>query len=157
MENTDNIKRYCTPITDANVQLPQAVHLNYGIYAISTKETLRLRMICQHQKSDSELVVQPPLSIIKLEMTCSAHNREITLLPYFFSQTKCHMKSEPFFAMLRESNVSEVQIWRPFISSLPNFSKTELPEILKTVDKIPMSEFINRMQAYRQIKLESEW
>ena len=60
MKNTDNIKRYCTPIIDANVQLPQAVHLNDGIYAISTKETLRLRMICQHQKSDSELVVQLP-------------------------------------------------------------------------------------------------
>ena len=157
MKNVDNIKRYCIPEIYYNVHLPRAVHLKDGIYAVSTKEQFSLSLTCQVTPDNAVLVIKPPLTIIQLQMTCSAHNQEITLSPYFITQTTTHPKNEPFFALLQESNFSEVRIWQPFISSLPNFSAVELPNTLKTVDKIPMSEFIDRFKSFQRIGLDTSW
>ena len=157
MKNTDKIGRYCFPEIYTNVQLPRAVNLEDGIYAISTKETFSLRLSCQNENENTELKIKPPLSIINLQMTCSAHNQEITLLPYFSAQATVRADNQPFFALLRESNFSEVKIWEPFLRSFPNLSDVALPDSLKTVEKIPMDSFIQNMKSYQQLSIGTSW
>ncbi|MEW8546302.1 MAG: hypothetical protein AB2693_22525 [Candidatus Thiodiazotropha sp.] len=157
MKNADNIQRYCIPEIYYNVQLPRAVHLEDGIYAVSTKQHFSLTLTCQVTPDDAVLQIKPPLTIVKLQMTCSAHNQDITLLPYYTAHTKIHPKNQPLHALLQEANFSEVQIWEPFLSSLPNFSTVDLPDTLKTVEKIPMSEFIDRFKSFQRIRLDANW
>ena len=157
MKNTDKVKRYCIPEVYTNVHLPRAVNLKDGIYAVSTKTSFSLRLTCQVPTKTSEFPVVPPLTIINLEITCSAHSQVITLLPYFTAQTTIHTKVEPFFAVLQETNFSEVKIWQPFVSSLPNFFMAKLPDTLKEADKIPMQEFLNRLGPLQKIEMGTKW
>ena len=62
------------------------------------------------------------MSVIQLQMSCSVHNQEITVLPYFTMQKSVRPKSEPFLALLKESNFSEVKIWEPFLSTYDKFT-----------------------------------
>lgn len=62
-----------------------------------------------------EIQINQPLTIIKLQMSCSAQNQEITLLLNVTMQSTVHPKAEPFFALRQESNFPKVQIWQPFI------------------------------------------
>ena len=88
-----------------------------------------------------------------LELTCVATHPELTLLPYFLGQ----MKYDTFLAMLQETNFSAVQIWKPFESALPNYSKVELPETLKEVPSILMNHLIDQISGIRQFKdMETE-
>ena len=157
MKNSDKIKRYCVPEIYTNVHLPRAVNLKDGIYAVSTKNPFSLHLTCQAPPSSSEIQVKPPLTVVNLEMACSAHSQEITLMPYFAAQTTVPTQKEPFFVLLQETNFSEVKIWQPLVSSLKNFSSVNLPETLKNVDKISMTEFLDRLGSLQQVEIETKW
>ena len=152
MKNNDNIKRHCIPII-----YTQAIHLKDGIYAVSTKEQFQLRLTCQTSQGNSELQINPPLTFIKLQMTCSAHSEGITLLPYFTVQTTVKPKHEPFLALLQDSNFSEVKLWQPFIRTFPIFSNTILPETIGAVDGIPMGDLIDRLRTFLKLSLDTNW
>ena len=39
-------------------------------------------------------------------------------------------------------NGSQIQIWKPFISAIPNFTKNYIPEMLKDTKEIPMRHLL---------------
>ena len=59
--------------------------------------------------------------------------------------------------MLQETYFAAIQIWKPFESALPNYSKVELTETLKEVPSIPMNHLIDQITGIRQFKdMETE-
>ena len=47
-----------------------------------------------------------------------------------------------FIKKLKNYNGSQVQILKPFISAIPNFTKSDIPEMLKDTKEIPMRHLI---------------
>ena len=45
---------------------------------------------------------------------------------------------DQFGENLKSCNGSNLQIWKPFISSVPNLTKTDIPAVLKDTKEIPM-------------------
>ena len=75
-----------------------------------------------------------PLGMIKLNMFCAASGSYLTPLPYHKEG-----KSDNHFFSLR--NGSQAQIWKPF-SAIHNFTKSDVPEMLKDAKEIPMRHLV---------------
>ena len=59
-----------------------------------------------------------------------------TLLPYYHNESKPDIQDH-FIEKLKNYNGSDFQIWKPFISAIPNFTKSYIPEMLKDTNEIP--------------------
>ena len=64
-----------------------------------------------------------------------------TLLPYYHNESKPDIQDH-FIEKLKNYNGSDFQIWKPFISAIPNFTKSYIPEMLKDTNEIPMRHLI---------------
>ena len=90
IKSNEDISRYFEVIVNLRSQLPQAVYLDDGNYAVATDRETELRVTCNRNNlAASSLIVKPPFQVVRLELTCTAYNEKITLLPgaYFHSQT----------------------------------------------------------------------
>ena len=59
------------------------------------------------------------------------------LLPYHHNESKSNVQDK-FFDNLKSCNGSNVQIWKQFISTVPNFTKTDIPTVLKDTKEAAM-------------------
>ena len=85
--NSENVKNYCKTGVEPNSILPRAYHKIDGFWFIATQNTLALTVVCP-QKQKETLIVNPPLGIIKLNMSCAAASSYLTLLPYYHQKSK---------------------------------------------------------------------
>ena len=153
-KHNEKIERYCQVKVNFNVQLPQALYLDDGTYAIASDREVKLRVTCHRNSLATNLLtIKPPISIIQLELTCTAYNEKITLLPYFFSETKYRPKHDPFLGLLKSTNFSMTNIWEPFHAALPNYTNIELPDNLQKVEDVSMTDFINKIRDEREIRM----
>ena len=65
----------------------------------------------------------------------------LTLLPYYHNESKSVIQDH-FIEKLKNYNGSQIQIWKPFISAIPNFTKSYIPVMLKDTKEIPMRHLI---------------
>ena len=82
-------------------------------------------------------------------MSCTATSSYLTLLPYYKNESKSNIQDQ-FIDNLKSYNVSNLQIWKAFISTVPNFTKTYIAAILQDTKKIPMIHII--LTAYKSRK-----
>ena len=54
------------------------------------------------------------------------------------------MKANLIFKIISLKNYdgSQIQIWKPFISAIPKFIKSDIPEMLKDTKEIPIRHLI---------------
>ena len=74
-------------------------------------------------------------------MSCAASSSYLTLLPYYHNESKSDIQDH-FIEKLKNYNGSQIQIWKPFISAIPNFTKSDIPEMLIDTKEIPMTHLI---------------
>ena len=117
-------KNYCKAEVEPNSILPRAYHIIDGLWFIPTLNTLMLTVVCL-QKQKEALIVNPLIGIIKLNMSCTSSY--LTLLSYYHIENKSNVQDQ-FIDNLKSYNGSNLQIWKPFISTVPNFTKTDIPE-----------------------------
>ena len=55
-------------------------------------------------------------------MSCAASSSYLTLLPHYHNESKSDIQDH-FNEKLKNYNGSQIQIWKPFISAIPNFKK----------------------------------
>ena len=55
-------------------------------------------------------------------MPCTAANSYLTLLPYYHNESKSNIQDQ-FPDNRKAYNGSDLQIWKPFTSTVPNFTK----------------------------------
>ena len=121
MKDTENVKNYCKTEVEPNSILPRAYHVIDGLWFLATQNTLAFTIVCP-QKQKETMIVNPPLGIIKLNMPCTATNSYLTLLPYYHNESKSNIQDQ-FIGNLKSYNGSNLQIWKPFISTVCNFTK----------------------------------
>ena len=82
-------------------------------------------------------------------MLCTTTCSYLTLLPYYHNKSKSNIQDQ-FIDNLKSYNGSNFQIWKPFISTVHNLTKTDIPAILKDTKEIHMRHWI--LTAYKSRK-----
>ena len=77
-------------------------------------------------------------------MGCSASNDYMTLMPYYHKEST--------YVIL---DIYSELIWNSFTSRLPNFTKIDIPEHLKTLKKIPMGHLVETLYGLRKIEKDN--
>ena len=70
-------------------------------------------------------------------MYCTATSSYQTLLPYYHNENKLNIQDQ-FIDDLKSYNWSSLQIWKPFIPTAPNITKTDIPAVLNDSKEISM-------------------
>ena len=137
--------------------MPKASHVAGGLWFIATPQILTFAVICPDKKRET-LMVHPPLGMLKLNMSCATSSSYLTLLPYYHNESKSYIQDH-FIKKLKNYKGSHIQIWKPFISAIPKFTKSDIPEMLKDTKEIPMRHLFmtifNSRNSGRQQGLES--
>ena len=87
------------------------------------------------------LIVKPHVGIMKLNISCTAISSYLTLLPFYHNESKLNIQDQ-FNDNLKSYNGSNLQIWEPFILTVPNFTKADIPAVLKDTKEIPTIHLI---------------
>ena len=74
-------------------------------------------------------------------MSCTATGSFLTLLSYYHNESKWNIR-DLFIDSLKSYNWSTIHIWNLFTSTMPNFTKTDIPAVLKDTKEIPMRHLI---------------
>ena len=74
-------------------------------------------------------------------MSCAVSSSYLSLLPYYHNESKSDIQDH-FIENLKNYNGSQIQSWEPFISAIPTFTKSDIPEMLKDTKEIPMRHLI---------------
>ena len=85
--------------------------------------------------------MHPTSGMIKLNMSCTASRSYLALLPYYHNESKSDIQ-DYFIEKLKNYNGSQIQIWKQFILAIFNFTKIDIPEILKDAKEISMRHLI---------------
>ena len=85
MKNKDNVKAYCQTEVIPNSLLPKATYVFDGIWIIAMQAELSFSMVCKNYTK--VLLSKPPISVLSLEMGCSASNDYMTLMPYYHKES----------------------------------------------------------------------
>ena len=112
----------------------RAHHIIDGLCFIPPQKTLTFTVV-HPQKQKGDYDCNPPLGIIKLNISCTATSSYLTLLPYYHNESKSNIQNQ-FIDNLKSFNGSNLQIWKPFISTIPNFTKANIPAVLKDTKEI---------------------
>ena len=94
--------------------------------------------------------VNPPLGIVKLPISCTASNNYLYLLAFYQNELKYEIY-DPFDDITAVFNISNINLWEPLTSKLPNYNVTLLPKHLKSLDKIPMDGLIKELDSLSTI------
>ena len=146
------LRAYCKTTVKPNFLLPMTLHIMQGLWVIAPQKELRFSVTCPEDKR-SIFISRPPLDTIKLGMSYSATSDYLTLLPFYHNESGFAV-SNPLGNHLTSSNSTRFQLWEPFLSKLPNFTKMELPPELKDVKEIPMRHLLLRLRHLCQISKE---
>jgi hypothetical protein len=146
MEKENTIKLFCEKVVHVS-NLPLAQYLSDGQWAVSTVEELRFSQVCPHDigKVTTTRTVQPPVSVLRLLMSCRAVNGQLTLLPYFKKESTAKFPESPLnFTFIHALDTRK--IWEKFHRTFPNFTFKLFPHKLKKIKHIEMDDLENQLK-----------
>ena len=132
MKNKGNVKAYCQTEVTPNSLLPKATYVFDGIWIIATQVELFFSILCKYYTK--VLLSKTSISVLSLEMGCSASNDYMNLMPYYHKES-IYILSDIYSELLQLNNKSQTNLWNVFTSRLPNFMKIDIPEHLKALEK----------------------
>ena len=149
----DGITKLCKTVIQPNDPSPQARYLTDGHWAITSAVPLTFSVICNSTASSSKVITtRTPIDIISLDLTCSAFNGYMTLLPFFQKRTHYNL-TDQFRRFIQNYHFGLIKVWRQFELKVPNFLAIKIPAKLKEIKEIPMDNLINELQE-SQVELE---
>ena len=149
MKNKDNVKAYCQTEVIPTSHLPKANYVFDYIWIIAMQAELSFSIACKNY--NMVLLPKPPISVLSLEMGCSASNDYMILMPYYHKEST-YVILDIYFQLLQLNSKSKTNLWNVFTSRLPNFTKIDIPEHLKALEKIPMRHLIETLHGFRKIE-----
>ena len=97
------------------------------------------------------MLPKPPISVLSLEMGCSASNNYMTIMPYYHKEST-YIILDIYSELIQLNNKSQTNLLNAFTSRLPNYTKIHIPEHLKALEKIPMGHLIETLHSLRKIE-----
>ena len=145
MRNKEKQQKNCETSVRTGAKLPIAEYLSSGVWIIATRKRLQFSIICQGESRPSEKLVEPPIGVINLPMSCTASNDYLSLPAYY--QFDSVMKiNDRFLSELQAYNFSALDIWSPLHTSLPTYNFSKIPPKLRAIKRMPIEPFIAELQ-----------
>lgn len=144
-----DIKTYCKIIIRPNIVLPKAEYLTDGQWAVATRKVLHFRIICQDDLKtgyNDTLIINPPVMIVTLKMSCSAYNGYITLLPYFHRESAYSLDTS-LKIFLKNYQSTQLKLWGPIHTSFPDLGMVKIPKTLNEYKEIPINSLIKELSS----------
>ena len=135
LKDKERMIKNCDSVVRPNSILPKASHIVDGLWFVATQQIMTFAAVCPDKRRET-LIVHPPVGMIKLNMSCATSSGYLTLLPYYHNESKSDIQDH-FIEKLKNYNGSQIQILKPFVSVIPNFIKSDFPEMLKDTKEIP--------------------
>ena len=149
----EGINKFCKSIISTNAPSPQARYLTDGHWVITSATPLIFSVLCNSTSYTTKVITtKTPVDIVSLELTCSAFNGYMTLLPFYQRRTKFNL-TDQVRQFINNYQFGLINVWKDFESKLPNFSDIKIPSKLIEKDEIPMDSLIEELKN-NQIKLE---
>ena len=120
---------------------------------VATQVELSFSIVCANYTK--VMLAKPPITVMSLGMGCSASNDYVTLMPYYHKEST-YVVSDTYSSLLTLNNRTKFHLWEPFTLKLPNFTDIEIPDHLKTIEKIPMGHLIRSLHGLRKIEKDSD-
>ena len=156
LRDRSKVRSYCQTLVNPNSILPQAEYITDGLWFIATQSLITFSIDCP-KRLKTTLQVKPPISLINLNMSCTAFHSHLTLLPYYHNESKAEFQDHSL-DILQAHNESEIQIWKPITSKIPNLTKTDIPEEMKDTKEIPMRHLLMTVTKLRKAsKLKNKY
>ena len=72
-KNKEDVQQDCKSMVYLNSRLPIAEYVHSGMWIVATSDVMKFTIVCQDwSRMQIEVVVHPPLRVIRLNMTCEA-------------------------------------------------------------------------------------
>ena len=155
LESTPDINKYCTTMVQYHTASPRAQYLLNGHWIVISSSSLTFKVICKDTETSKIIKTNHPLDVISLEKGCSAFSGPITLLPYFYQESKYNMTSNLRDFMFRFKSNS-LKLWRTFEIAFPNSSKIKIPKKMKINKKVPIDVLINELKNVSPVEIASD-
>ena len=152
MKNKDNVKAYGQRDIIPNSLLPKSTYVFDGIWIIAMQTELSFSIGCKNYTK--VILPKPPMSILNLEMGCSASNDYMTLMLYYHKGST-YVISDTYSKLMPLNNKSQTNLWNAFTSRLPNFTKIDIQEHLKVLEKILMGHLTETLHGLRKNEKEN--
>ena len=114
----------CDSVVRPNSILSKASHIVDGLWFVGTQQIFTFAVVCPEKEGDSYCV--STFRYDKIEHVLFCFKCYLILLLYNHYERKSVIKDH-FIEKLKNYNGSQIQIWKPFISSIPNFTKSGIP------------------------------
>ena len=142
MNKTSEIEEFCQTRVKLSSMLPVARYVTDGLWLLSLNIPMRFSINCPSQPLRS-IQVHPPIGTLKLAKSCTATADEMTLTPYYQRESEFQVNYTLVYKQIR---LTDLKLWQPFHSALPNFTKIQFPRKLKGIKDIPMQHLINTIR-----------
>lgn len=149
LRNQEASQKYCQSIVTLNTRLPLGLPLFNSMWAIALQNELRFSFVCNESVSKTETVTGP-LSILEVPPSCVASN-DYMILSSSYTIKREYKISDTEIDLLRHLNISQFNIWSPFVQNFSNFTTIPLPEPLRQIQQIPLGSLINQLQTLHEI------
>lgn len=131
LTNTEDIRNYCKSTVYFDTLLPFMEYIHSGIWVVATHEIMKFTIVCQDQSvMQCDVIVHPPLGLVKLNTSCGAANDYLHLLPNCESEVKKYI-SDTWGSLLNLRNITQFSLWGNFSSHFPNTTPFEIMDNLK--------------------------
>ena len=99
MKDEERIAKNSNSITELNSVLPTASHIIDGLWFVAAQQVVTFTVVCPGKKKET-VDIDPPIGMIKLNMSCTALSTYLTLLPYYHNESKSDIQDH-FIEILR--------------------------------------------------------
>ena len=94
------IKENCKNTIKLNALSPMTEYISDGTWVVVTNTPLRMTIVCESISGNTEIIIKPPVELLRLKTRCSASNDRLSLLP-FYHQVNI---DEPFGQFIKNYN-----------------------------------------------------
>ena len=102
--------------------LPIAEYIYSGMWVVATHQTMKFTVVCQDPSQvQDDVMTKPPLGVITLNMSCTASNDYLSLLPFYENKIESHVQ-DSWGALLKLKNILKFTLWSNFSHSFPNLT-----------------------------------
>jgi len=149
----NRVKQNCPVIVQTNVIFPLAEYIENGHWIIATDKKIDFKVVCKSPKKYNYLTtIRPPLSVLKLNASCSASaiHSKLVLLPYYMETSNITISNK----LLDISRIEIPKVWQPFQKAMINMSKTKIPKRLEEIKQISMDKLIDEIRSVDKVTVE---
>jgi hypothetical protein len=155
MKDNALIKENCKNTIKLNALSPITEYISDGTWVVVTNTPLRMTIVCESISDNTEIIIKPPVDLLRVKTSCSTNNDCLSLLPFYHLETQLNI-DEPFDKFIKNYNCTCSNTWNDFHKCVPNFNYKDLPKELSAIESISMDSLISELNKVKEISIEPE-